>query len=194
MLPKGHRFGGSDELTSKSYKHLGAVMKKFLVSTTALVALAGIGSASAADLPVKAPSMAPVVAPLWSWTGFYVGISGGYGWSHTTVVPTATGTQTGVFGDAPAILATQLAGIVPVDVSSRGGLFGVQAGFNYQFNQFVVGVEADYSWAHINGSSYVSTNRPVNFPYGFPVSITTTVAGSQSLESLGTLRGRLPHR
>jgi len=44
-------------------------MKKFLLASAALVALLG-GSASAADLAVKAPYRAAPV-PVWSWTGFY---------------------------------------------------------------------------------------------------------------------------
>jgi len=49
-------------------------MKKILLAGVALAALGGV--ASAADLAVKAPYAPPPA--LWSWTGFYVGINGGY--------------------------------------------------------------------------------------------------------------------
>lgn len=55
-------------------------MKKFLLATTALIALAG--PVAAADLPArvytKAPPLAAVLA--YNWTGFYVGGHIGVGW------------------------------------------------------------------------------------------------------------------
>ena len=65
-------------------------MKRILLIGTSIVALAV--PAMAADLPVKAPPMmAP--APVFTWTGFYVGINGGYGFAGhdqtVTVIETA---------------------------------------------------------------------------------------------------------
>src|SRR4029078_9436660 len=61
------------------------MMKKFLLGTVGLVALGmAAGPASAADLaapPVyKAP---PMVAPIYDWSGFYIGANGGWGESHS---------------------------------------------------------------------------------------------------------------
>ena len=54
-------------------------MKKFLLGTVALLALAA--PASAADLgPYKAPP--PMVAMVYDWSGFYIGANGGWGSSH----------------------------------------------------------------------------------------------------------------
>ncbi|HZH51989.1 MAG TPA: porin family protein, partial [Microvirga sp.] len=55
-------------------------MKKLLLASVALFGFAG--AASAADLPVRAAPPAPVVAavPVFTWTGFYVGVNAGYGW------------------------------------------------------------------------------------------------------------------
>src|SRR6266568_7117973 len=55
-------------------------MKRILLASAAVMAMAGlIGAASAADLPrqqqmYKAPAY---VAPVFNWTGFYVGVNGG---------------------------------------------------------------------------------------------------------------------
>ena len=57
-------------------------MRKFTLALLAIAATLATGAANAADLPRKAPPMvAP--APVFSWTGFYIGINGGYGWAST---------------------------------------------------------------------------------------------------------------
>ncbi len=103
-------------------------MKRVLLACVGIVALSG--AAAAADLPV-APApyyKAPVYAPAYNWSGFYLGINGGGGWGRSTW--TTTG---------------------PFDTS--GGLVGGTLGYNYQVNQVVLGVEGDIDWANINGST-----------------------------------------
>jgi outer membrane immunogenic protein len=103
-------------------------MKRVLLACVGIVALSG--AAAAADLPV-APApyyKAPVYAPAYNWSGFYLGINGGGGWGRSTW--TTTG---------------------PFDTS--GGLVGGTIGYNYQMNQVVLGVEGDIDWANINGST-----------------------------------------
>ncbi|WEK49178.1 MAG: porin family protein [Candidatus Kaistia colombiensis] len=84
-------------------------------------------TALAADLTYEpAPIAAPAEA--FNWTGFYIGVHGGYGWGHTqdTHNPNAFGqTLTGGFG-------------------------GAQIGYNYQFaNNVVLGAEADVAYSGI---------------------------------------------
>lgn len=92
----------------------------------AALLVAGPG-AKAADIarPLAAPP-AVVPAPVFSWTGFYIGGHAGYGWS--------SGSD----------------GVGAIDTS--GVLGGGQAGYNYQFaNNLVVGLEADLSAADLSG-------------------------------------------
>ncbi|MBR2120675.1 MAG: porin family protein, partial [Afipia sp.] len=72
-------------------------MKKFLLGTVALVAL-GTASAVAADLPARTYTKAPVyAAPIYNWTGIYVGahIGAAFGGdnSFTTNDPTLAGSK-----------------------------------------------------------------------------------------------------
>ena len=62
-------------------------MKKFLLGTVGLVAFGMAAPATAADLApyTKAPQPAPYVAPIYDWTGFYIGTNGGLGSSHSCV-------------------------------------------------------------------------------------------------------------
>src|SRR5262245_53289550 len=42
------------------------------------------GLAAAADLPSRPAPTAPVLAPVYDWTGIYFGISGGYAFGHSS--------------------------------------------------------------------------------------------------------------
>jgi len=112
---------------------LETIMKKILLATAALIAL-GAAPALAADLGARVYTKAPPapIAAVYDWTGFYVGGHVGYGWADQDWALTA---------GAP--LGSH---------SSDGFLGGLQAGYNVQFNQIVVGVEGDISWADLNGA------------------------------------------
>ena len=102
-------------------------MRTFALAIVASVA--AVTPVLAADLPAAPPPRAAAVytpppPPLFTWTGFYVGINGGYGWGNWS---------DGV-GDA---------------FSPSGGLIGGTVGFNYQIQQFVLGVEGDADWSNI---------------------------------------------
>jgi hypothetical protein len=57
------------------------IMKRFLLATVALVALAA--PAAAADLAARPYTKAPPpVIPIYDWTGFYIGANGGWGTSR----------------------------------------------------------------------------------------------------------------
>jgi len=120
-------------------------MNRFMLGSTALLAFAAVGSAGAADLPVKAPPM--VAAPVFSWTGCYIGAHAGYGW----------GRNRNDFGTAIASGPTENEGFPaefgPFDHNTNGGVVGGQVGCNNQFaNNWVVGVEAEAWWSGMKGS------------------------------------------
>ena len=108
-------------------------MKNILLASAAIVVLA-IAPASAADLQRRPamPAKAPVyVAPVYNWTGFYVGINGGGGWGRSDVsAPFPSGS-----------------------FDTSGGLVGGTIGYNWQMNQIVFGVEGDGDWSDIRGSA-----------------------------------------
>ena len=61
------------------------MMKKFLLGTVGLIALGMAAPATAADLAARPYTKAPppIVAPIYDWTGFYIGANGGWGQSHS---------------------------------------------------------------------------------------------------------------
>jgi outer membrane immunogenic protein len=156
-------------------------MKRYLLSTVALCAM-GVG-AMAADLPYRAAP--PVYAPpLFTWSGFYIGVNGGYGFNdRDTLTLRALDAGTAAFW-GPAIAA----GALPTVYSTKpeGFIGGGQIGWNYQFTPgsgFVVGLEADFQGSDIRDRLTVVTNTP-----GF---VQGTFNVKSDLNWLGTARGRI---
>ena len=59
------------------------MMKKFLLGTVGLLALGMAAPATAADMaPSVHQAPPPVMAPIYDWTGFYIGGNGGWGQSR----------------------------------------------------------------------------------------------------------------
>lgn len=144
------------------------------------LALAAIGGPSfAADLPVKAPLLPP--APVYSWTGWYVGTHAGYGWLDNDV--SIGFVDPGGLGNVGPTVA---AGALPLAFSTDrdGFIGGVQLGYNWQVHpNWVIGVEADISFTDWSGTQSITRAVAPFFPL-------TSTAG-QDTDWFGTLRGRL---
>ena len=70
---------------------------RFAVALLATAAIVGISvSASAADLPRKAPAYIPPAPLPYNWTGFYVGLNAGGSWGRQTNLYIN-------FGDGPTV-------------------------------------------------------------------------------------------
>src|ERR1700682_645864 len=122
-------------------------MKKLLLGSVAFAALIA-GPAMAADLGVRPVYKSPVVAPVIGWTGFYVGVNGGYAWNAGTQNHDAT-----ITSDFPDIgdLAVTTPG--QTTLNPRGGCGGVQFGYNWQMGNVVFGLEPDFQAAAIKASN-----------------------------------------
>ncbi|MET4034418.1 opacity protein-like surface antigen, partial [Bradyrhizobium sp. RT4a] len=62
-------------------------MKKILVAAVGMMAAGLSAPASAADLAARPYTKAPppIVAPIYDWTGFYIGGNGGWAQNHNCV-------------------------------------------------------------------------------------------------------------
>jgi outer membrane immunogenic protein len=170
---------------------------KSLLLTSAAVTGLLVGPAAAADLlPVKAPIYkAPPVVVGDPWTGFYVGANVGGAWGHsdaTTSVPCdAVNSPPGYLCDTTSITtnaaAVAASGTGPLSASGVTG--GIQAGYNRQYNNLVVGVEADFGAFSLSGSRAVSALYPATF--NVVAGQTYTVGSSFSTDWLFTFRGRI---
>jgi outer membrane immunogenic protein len=156
--------------------------KLIFSAAVAASAILGIGAASAADLPVRTYTKAPVmVDPAYNWTGFYVGVNVGGDW---------IGKDNAVLslppGPPQAFLPALANGFIPTNYGTTGAgvIGGVQAGYNWQMQSLVLGLEADFS-----GSSLNKTQTQNIVPGGLSSSFSNVY--STKVDYLGTLRGRL---
>src|SRR6478736_6910020 len=62
-------------------------MRSHIFAAGALITAGILGSANAADLPMPAPAYSAPPAPVYNWTGCYVGGGGGYAfWQQDSFV------------------------------------------------------------------------------------------------------------
>ncbi|HEX2727293.1 MAG TPA: outer membrane beta-barrel protein [Beijerinckiaceae bacterium] len=154
-------------------------MKKILLSSVAFLGLSA--GAFAADLPSRrAPAPAFAAVPVFTWTGFYVGVNLGYGWGNNDDSNVVT-VPAGTFGPASTIVTFH-------DNNENNGVIGgAQIGYNFQTGNFVFGVEADIQAADLNDDGSVRTATAVGSlpPAGF-----VFARRSNGIDWFGTVRAR----
>jgi outer membrane immunogenic protein len=118
------------------------IMKKVLLATIGLAASGMAAPAFAADLPARTYTKAPaIVAPVYDWSGFYIGLNGGGASSHECF------TLTSVAGVALANAPSEGCH------NATGGVVGGQIGYRWQSANWVFGLEAQGDWANLKGSN-----------------------------------------
>jgi outer membrane immunogenic protein len=111
--------------------------KRFLVAAVALISLGAIVPAMAADLPAQTYTKAPIMVPVaYDWTGFYVGVNGGWGTASRCFDQTG---PTVVGGDGCH--------------NTSGAFAGGQGGYRWQMNSWVFGLEAQGDWSDLKGTN-----------------------------------------
>jgi outer membrane immunogenic protein len=138
-----------------------------------------LGIAAVSSLLIAAPltaAHAAPPAPVYSWTGFYLGLNGGYGLAADP------------FNQTISALGLMASSSIDSRVDPNGGIFGGQFGYNYQFGHAVIGFEEDLQWSGQHdtaGCGFECANEPSV--------MTTVIEGSaeQNIRWFGTARGRL---
>ncbi|UPK39496.1 hypothetical protein IVB18_21085 [Bradyrhizobium sp. 186] len=82
----------------------------------------------------------PLPAPIASWTGFYAGVHGGWGWGKSE------------FRDPNNSSANN-----PFFAYYNGPLAGGQLGYNWQQGNYILGAEIDGSWSFVKGNTSSNT-------------------------------------
>ena len=136
----------------------GRVLRKLIAASIALAAT----PAAAADLAVKPKEPAFTV---YTWTGFYVGIQGGSGWSSGVIQTDARPFTSGSY-------------------QPNGGVIGGTVGYNLELNRIVLGLEADGSGSWIKGDTIGTDMLSGNCGGAVPRCFS-------KLESFATVRARV---
>jgi outer membrane immunogenic protein len=136
-------------------------MKLFAAAAVLTVACAGV--ASAADLPARIYTKAPVETIVYDWTGFYVGGQVG------------AASMSSSFKDNDDTFDNQ--GLNPDrKFGVTGGVYG---GYNWQIHNFILGVDTQWSWY---GKSEISSA---------PDGVATSELLSTKLRNAGSVKARL---
>jgi outer membrane immunogenic protein len=160
-------------------------MRKIVIAGIGLLALVtAVLPAAAADMPVKAPLYKAPPVPVWTWDGWYFGGNVGYSWAHWG--------STSLFGNNFPGAGAGLGGaFTNVDNPNVTGVVGgLHAGRNWQYQNWVVGIEGDYEWSG-ERRSHDGTGA-FAFPLGgFTTTLTQSQLNTWKLPWFSTIRGRL---
>jgi outer membrane immunogenic protein len=144
---------------------------------TFLFLLAGLNlGLSASAFAAKKHPIPPPPPPSWTWTGFYVGGNVGYSWGGSNINETFFNSTSGA-----------LLGVSTGAVHPDGAIGGGQIGYNWQFGNWVTGLEADIQASGQRGSATLLCPGGVCSASGNPVTTSLT----EKLEWFGTVRPRL---
>ena len=130
-------------------------------------------------VPAKRERRRPIykgpVTVLWTWTGFYFGANAGF----------AAGTYStdSLFGDG--LFASNSSG------RFKGGIGGVQTGYNWQTDMWLAGLEADIQYSTQRVISGAVCPGAICNQGMTPFDVPVTVAYSHNLDWFGTVRGRV---
>ncbi len=141
-----------------------------------LIAMSGVATATAADLPSRILTKAPgVTDPAYNWGGWYAGGQIGGVWGSSDAG------NAFVNGTAPIANQQAFAAAAP-QLSPTGFSGGGQIGYNHQVDRWLFGIEADASYTGLRQS------RTVTAPFLTGGALTTT--GSVGSDWMATLRPR----
>ena len=142
-------------------------MKKLSFITAGVIALGAAAPAAAADLPARTYTKAPaMIAPIYDWSGFYIGINGGGGTSRKCWDITNDGTA--------AVVPSAPEGCH----DATGATVGGQIGYRWQSAAWVFGLEAQGNWSDFRGD---------NISLFFP----TTARNQSRIDAFGLFTGQV---
>jgi outer membrane immunogenic protein len=174
-------------------------MRRFLLAAMMFGAVSGAQAADLPDLPILRGSFPEgLSASTRNWEGWYVGGQADYSSASTDFSRSVVGLTNFMFRSS--VLQTPLSQISLLSKTApQGGGFGVFAGRNYQWDDAVFGLEANYTYlTNLASSSTNSISRAIvnpsgeNPPSGHTHTYNVTLAGNAAVQikDVITLRGR----
>ena len=143
----------------------------------ALTLIAFAGSAPAPS-GTEMKEAAPAPSCDFNWTGFYVGLNVGYSRGDPG------DTEFSPLPDVPSFFDLEK---TTLNTDPDGVIGGGQIGYNYQWNMWVFGAEADFQGSDMGGTAFAS---PITNSIGDSVP-DSFLRAHQNTDWLGTVRGRI---
>ncbi|GJD96443.1 outer membrane protein [Methylobacterium iners] len=168
-------------------------MRTLTLTLVAGLALPGISAVQAADLDygvLRGPDYETEAAVV-DWSGVYVGGFAGYtsaslGFKNAfepLVAKALKDTTAETEFNASTLLA-------PISARVGGASYGAFAGYNYQFDDTVIGVEVDYTRFDLSGSTSDSISRFKTTSGGYLETVALSGIAATKIEDYGTIRAR----
>jgi outer membrane immunogenic protein len=167
-------------------------MRRFLLTMVMCGAAAGAQAADLPDLPILRGGITDGLSKSSvNWQGVYVGGQYAYGTSNMNFT-----------GSTRSVTARLLSGLemeqqqnisswpIMGKVSTHGEGFGGFVGYNSQWDDVVLGVEANYMHGKFGGSQTDSMARFFTLPSGYTDSVTYQGTAKMLISDMGTLRAR----
>jgi outer membrane immunogenic protein len=129
-------------------------------------------------------ALTAIASAAHNWTGLYAGVNAGGAWgssdANTSTVYSNSGTSYFTRDAIPAIAA-----VGAQHINSSGAVAGAQIGYNWQVNNLLLGIETDFQYYGLKGSSTASGIYPCCAPSAF------TINSSVQSDWLFTARPRI---
>lgn len=166
-------------------------MRRFLL---AAVMFAAVSGAQAADMPdFLRGSLTTVRAPAVNWQGFYVGAQGAYGSSDENF----SGSNSDIIGGLISNNVIQEMGVGQWNLgfgrqSSRAPGYGAFTGYNWQWDDVVVGLEGSYLHGSFGGmaTAFKALRSSAPLSDNFFHSVSVTSSSAIAISDMATFRAR----
>lgn len=160
----------------------------------AVLGLCGVNTARAADLDydyLRGADYDPVPAPVVDWSGVYLGGHGGYTSGGLAQRDAMQSTLANYFSYRDIENEFSVSKFLSLPgTRTHGASFGAFAGFNVQFDDIVLGIEADYTHTNQNSWSTNSISRIMTTSGGNSETVNLSGTSNTRIDDYGSIRAR----
>jgi opacity protein-like surface antigen len=169
-------------------------MRRFVLAAVMTGAAWGAQAADLADLPILRGSYTDGPTSSVNWAGFYLGGQGGYGSADGNFQGSTRNIASKLLADTLIESAMQVSqwDLGLGKTSARNSGFGAFAGYNWQWDEAVLGVEASYLHGTFGGTTSASEERVTTAALSdtFFHDVKATSSAAISISDMATFRGR----
>ena len=168
-------------------------MRKILLAALMTGAVSGAHAADLSDLPILRGSFTEgLTTSHVNWEGVYVGGQGAYGSSDENFNGSTSNMMAALLANT---LVESEMGVSRWNLglgkeSARSSSYGAFAGYNWQWEDVVVGLEASYLHGTFGGSASATQARFMQLSDTYIHTVTATSYSAMAISDLATFRGR----